>query len=632
MKRTRNIYHYAIRKCKRAVESIKKNKLLDACFNDKTNFFEQLRKMRSVKDNLPEKMDGCKNVAEKFANVYQNLYNSVNDNNEMENILKETEMMIDHCSLNDVDLVTTEVIEKAIHEIKTSKNDPVFNFNSDCIKRAPSALSYHLANIIRSFLIHGHVSKILLLATIVPLIKDKLGDREASENYRSIALSSVILKIFDWVILSLFSKLLGLDELQFSYQKYCSTNMCTWLMIESINYYTRNNSNVYTCFMDMKKAFDMVKHSLLFRKLITRNVPPIFIRLIIVMYMSQSAKVRWQDKTSNPFMISNGVKQGAVLSAILFCVYIDDLIKQLRKEQDGCWINGDYVGIIIYADDIVLLAPSIDALQNMIDTCSRYATSHNLSFSTDPNPQKSKTKCIAFGNNKTPMTHLSLNDKPLPWVNYVKHLGTTITNENNDRMNQDLLEKRADYISKNNELMQEFHYAHPNTKILINQTFNTHFYGAPLWDMFGRTFEKLEKTWNVSHRIMLSLPRNTHKYFIEPLSGTSHIIFSLRRRFIGFIRNISTSIKEVLRNMLNVIKYDCRSNTGRNFRKLVLLENNCEEYPDSLIGKPYREMKDTDIWKVNIMKEIIQLKSKDLELNQLSYDELEDISRFVCGT
>ena len=230
------------------------------------------------------------------------------------------------------------------------------------------------------------------------------------------------------------------------------------------------------------------------------------------------------------------------------------------------------------------------------------------------------------------MTHLSLNDKPLPWVNYVKHLGTTITNDNNDRMNQDLLEKRADYISKNNELVQEFHYAHPNTKILINQTFNTHFYGAPVWDMFDRSFEKLEKRWNVSHRIMLSLPRNTHKYFIEPLSGTSHIIFSLRRRFMRFIRNISTSVKEVLRNMLNVIKYDCRSNTGRNFRKLVLLENTCEEYPDSLVGKPYREMKDTDIWKINVMKEIIHLKSKDLELNQLSYDELEDISKFVCGT
>ena len=113
----------------------------------------------------------------------------------------------------------------------------------------------------------------------------------------------------------------------------------------------------------MKKAFDMVKHSLLFNKLIERNVPPIFIRLLIVMYLSQEAKVKWDGCLSKSFSITNGVKQGAVLSAVLFCVYIDDLIKKLRKEGNGCWINGEIVGIIVYADDIVLLSPTLDGLQ-----------------------------------------------------------------------------------------------------------------------------------------------------------------------------------------------------------------------------------------------------------------------------
>ena len=66
---------------------------------------------------------------------------------------------------------------------------------------------------------HGHVSDILLVATIIPLVKNKLGDLESSDNYRSIALSSVILKIYDWVVLILYGDKLGLDELQFSYQK-----------------------------------------------------------------------------------------------------------------------------------------------------------------------------------------------------------------------------------------------------------------------------------------------------------------------------------------------------------------------------------------------------------------------------
>ena len=115
---------------------------------------------------------------------------------------------------------------------------------------------------------------------IIPLIKDKLGDTESSDNYISIALSGILLKVFDWVVILLFGKSLNLDTLQFSYQKHCGTNMCTWLVVESISYVLRNGSEVIATFMDMKKAFDVVKHSLLFRKLLDRNLPPIFMRLL----------------------------------------------------------------------------------------------------------------------------------------------------------------------------------------------------------------------------------------------------------------------------------------------------------------------------------------------------------------
>ena len=90
--------------------------------------------------------------------------------------------------------------------------------------------------------------------------------------------------------------------------------------------------------MDMKKAFDMVKHSLLFQKLIHKNLSPIFVRLLMKMYMSQVASVRWEKKLSSIFSVTNGVKQGAVLSSILFCIYINELIKRLIRNKTGCWI------------------------------------------------------------------------------------------------------------------------------------------------------------------------------------------------------------------------------------------------------------------------------------------------------
>ena len=94
--------------------------------------------------------------------------------------------------------------------------------------------------------------------------------------------------------------------------------------------------------------------------------------------------------------MTNGVKHGAVLSDILFCVYIDGMMKDLRKKRDGCWINGAFTGIIAYADDLVLMSPSIDGLQLMIDNCLAYAKNHNLTFSTHEKTHKSTTKCISF--------------------------------------------------------------------------------------------------------------------------------------------------------------------------------------------------------------------------------------------
>ena len=629
MKRTRNRYHYAIRKCKRASDEILKDKMLSACIAGKDNIFDKIQKMRKVKNALPTTIDGSESPANKFAEVYGRLYNSTNDKDDTENIFREIQDSIDESSLQEVALVTPELIKNVIGEIRSNKNDPVFQFNSNCIKRAPKSFHFYMANIIKLFLIHGHVSDTHLIATIVPLIKDKQGDIQSSDNYRSIALSSVVLKIFDWVVLTLFQEQLKLDDLQFSYQKRCSTNMCTWMVVESINHFLRNKSDVYTCFMDMKKAFDMVKHGTLFRKLIDKNVPLIYLRLLLVMYRAQSAKVRWNGDFSEPFSISNGVKQGAVLSAVLFCIYIDDLIKELRKSREGCWINGGYVGIVVYADDIALLSPSMDGLQNMINRCEQYAQLHNLTFSTHENPAKSKTKCVAFLKEDRALPSLHLKGKPLPWVESVKHLGTTLTNNGGCSLKQDLLEKRAMYIAKNNELSQEFYYTHPKTKLWINNVYNTSFYGAPLWDFTSRNFEKLEKSWNVSARLLLGLPRCTHRYLIEPLTQTKHIVKSIHSRFIKFLSSIADGKKDSLKRVLAIIKTDVRSTTGNNLRHLLLKTKNFSDKELGRQNEPYQAIPSDETWRIQVIHELIGTNCGDLSLI-LNKKEIDDLAEFVC--
>ena len=523
------------------------------------------------------------------------------------------------------------MIAEAVEHLKYDKNDPVFEFSSDCIKNAPTLFYEHLATLFKSFLIHGHITSVLTLATLVPILKDKLGNICSSDNYRSIAISSLVLKIFDWVIILLYGDKLHLDQLQFSYQPNISTNMCTWMAVETIDYFTRNGSEMFVCAMDMSKAFDKVKHSLLFQKLIERGLPEIYIRLLVVIYCKQTATVQWNNKVSQQFPLSNGVKQGAVLSAILYCVYMDDLYKILRRRKYGCWIYGEFYGIVGYSDDLLLISPSLNALKEMLSTCDEYAKEHNLQFSTNINPIKSKTKCMNFLKVNRKIEDIELCSNKLPWVSKIKHLGCTITN-NTDIMMNDAMQKRAIYTNRNNELVQEFHFAHPDSKIKINNIYNNSFYGSVLWNLFGNELVRLEKSWNISQRKMLGLPRKTHRYFIEPVSRSRHIIYSLYKRFIRFIHKIKCCKKPAMLNLLKIVKGDCRSRTGLNLRKLMLktgvsqIDNVEVNDIDELV---YNNIAEDDMWKINMLKELIEVIHGVKELPCMNGIEIKDVMEFI---
>ena len=134
----------------------------------------------------------------------------------------------------------------------------MFNIQSDCIINGPPALVTHLTQLLRSFLIHGSVPHFILVCTLLPLVKDNLGDITLSENYRAIASGSLLLKLLDIVLLLLEGDRLHCDDLQFGFQEKSSTTMCSWMVTAVVDHYTRKNQPVYGCDMDLSKAFDMV--------------------------------------------------------------------------------------------------------------------------------------------------------------------------------------------------------------------------------------------------------------------------------------------------------------------------------------------------------------------------------------
>ena len=200
-------------------------------------------------------------------------------------------------------------------------------------------------------------------------------------------------------------------------------------------------------------------------------------------------------------------------------------------------------------------------------------------------------------------------------------------------MKQDVKDKRARYISKNNEICQEFYFAHPSTKFEINQIWNSHFSGSVLWDLFGHECGQVENTYNSSVRIMGSLPRETHKFLVEPITGTPHLKKILCKRFLKFIESIKSSKKIALKNLFKVVKHDCRSVTGRNLLNIKLLVNktNIDSLvPDDAMDIRYHEISEENVWRVNIVKELTDVKFGESYVEGFSRKELDSILNYVC--
>ena len=104
------------------------------------------------------------------------------------------------------------------------------------------------------------------------------------------------------------------------------------------------------------------------------------IRVLSFVYEEQQGWVKLGRKKSSSFRITNGTRQDYVLSPVLFSVYLDDLLAELRRLQLGCHIGGWWYGSLGNADDLILLAPNREVLQNMLVVCERYGVEHKSSL------------------------------------------------------------------------------------------------------------------------------------------------------------------------------------------------------------------------------------------------------------
>ena len=189
----------------------------------------EMKKIRNGGKSKPELPDnvgggnGEEEIVDKFRDVYKALYNSAGSKTDMLDLQKRIKQLIGHSSVEEVAKVTGEVVKEAALSMKPGKGDVSCGFSSDAILRAPDILFEHLAAVFRSFIFHGNMTSSLLACSFLPLLKSSLKDPGDVGSYRAIAGSSLLLKLFEKVVLLIWGHHLSSDSLQFGFKRKKST-------------------------------------------------------------------------------------------------------------------------------------------------------------------------------------------------------------------------------------------------------------------------------------------------------------------------------------------------------------------------------------------------------------------------
>ena len=634
---TRARYHYALRYVRKskARARISSDKMGIAILNNKPNdLWCEVRRLSGSKSKCTNRIDdvqGSNDICELFANKYNQLYNSVPYNElSMNELLEDINYRISKLSDNQPNNheITCSDIESAIVHLKTGKSDGSSNFGSEHLIHGNTLLHQYLAILFSCMLSHGFVPHDMLLSTMIPIPKDKRKSINISENYRAIALSSIIGKLFDWVILLKYGDVLMSSDLQFGFKPNHSTTMCTYILQETINYYNRNNNSVYVCFLDASKAFDRVEYVMLFKLLLKRGLCPLIVRMLIYMDCNQRIRVKWSGHTSRSYLVSIGVKQGGVLFPILFAIYIDELLIKLKNSGYGCHIGNNFTGALGYADDIVLACPSKQSLYLMSNICKEFASEFNVIFNM------AKTKILYYNKNKIVNNNViqpntcSVMDSPILVSEKEKHLGHTLS-PYNENINITLSINDLNY--RVNSLMCHFSHATYHVRYKLFKSLCMSLYGCVLWDLTSKSVNTFYCAWRKAVRRILNVSQRTHNILLPLICEDNHIEYQMYLRFILFYQAISNSKNALVRFMSQFTLYGSGSPVSRNLNyicnKLNISKCNLSHVYKSQINFPSIHTDNNYQIASNVI-DLLYIR-ENINMFEFTYDECTDMLQYV---
>ena len=327
------------------------------------------------------------------------------------------------------------------------------------------------------------------------------------------------------------------------------------ILKEVASYYNSRNSNVYACFIDLRKAFDRVNHSLLFDKLIDRNYHPSLIKIIINMYSRQYVHITFNNVNSDKWKVGNGVRQGGILSPALFNFYINDVIEAISELNVGCKLHFYRLNILAFADDIILVCPSANGLQFLIDKFVNLIEKLSLCI----NEKKTVAmiiKCKLFRNVSIKPV-FCIKNTIIEIVSKHRYLGVMFMD--NLSIIEDIRKCNKTFLKQFYNIWRKFSYTDFEVFKFLFTSHCTSFFGCELWfDIKGSTYEYhvMEVTYHKAIKKMLGLPWRFSNHIACEVAGLPIFNHFINKRILCFLFNMIQTTSPCILPLRDYFMYD----------------------------------------------------------------------------
>ena len=312
-------------------------------------------------------------------------------------------------------------VEKAMNDLNTNKAPGPDGIPIELLKAGGPETLNAMHQICTGIWETGDWPEEWVSSTFIPI--PKKGDLSQCTNYRTISLvshaSKVLLKIILNRIQAKTEQEIAPEQAGFRPGRGTREQITNLRIIMAK--LKEHNQPLYMCFIDFQKAFDSVRHEQLWWTMLDMGYPPHLVSLLSKLYKGQKAAVRIAGVVSDWFKIGKGVRQGCVLSPTLFNIVSEMVMrKALENFRGGILIGGRRISNLRYADDIVLLASSVQELQELLDRITTAGLEYNLHMNVD------KTKVMSLDGEPLRIT---INGAPLEQVKKFPYLGSTIAED-----------------------------------------------------------------------------------------------------------------------------------------------------------------------------------------------------------